>query len=141
MKKIVFLIVVLFLGANIYAQTGIVNVKVTGIEVKKGGVVKVGLYKQDGFPEIGKEIMGENIDVAKNEIEVSFKNVPDGIYAIAIIQDKNSDGEHNTNLFGAPTEPYGFSNNVYGRFGPPAFEDVSFEIKNGEAISLTVNIE
>lgn len=141
MKKIVFLIVALFLGANIYAQTGVVNVKVTGIKVKKGGVVKVGLYKQDGFPELGKEIMGDNVKVTKSEAEVSFKDVPDGIYAIAIIQDKNSDGEHNTNLFGAPTEPYGFSNNVYGRFGPPAFEDVSFEIKNGEAISLTVNID
>jgi len=141
MKKIVLLIVVLFLGANIYAQKGVVNVTVTGIKVNKGGIVKVGLYMQDGFPEIGKEIMGENIDVTKNEIKVLFKDVPVGIFAVAIIQDKNSDGEHNTNLFGAPTEPYGFSNNVYGRFGPPAFEDVSFEVKNSESISLKVNIE
>ena len=141
MKKVVLLIVVLFLGANIYAQTGVVNVAVTGVKINKGGIVKVGLYKHDGFPEIGKEIMGENIDVTKNEIEVSFKDVPVGIYAIAIIQDKNSDGEHNTNLFGAPTEPYGFSNNIYGRFGPPSFEDVSFEVKDDEAVSLKVNIE
>ncbi len=141
MKNAVLLITVLFFGVNIFAQNGQVDVTVKGINVKKGGIVKIGLYKKDGFPELGKELIGENVKVTKSEIEVSFKDVPVGIYAIAIIQDKNSDGEHNTNLFGAPTEPYGFSNNVYGRFGPPDFEDVSFEVKNGEKVLLTVNIE
>ena len=141
MKKLVFLITVLFLGANIYAQTGQVDVTVTGISVKKGGIVKVGLYKKDGFPMIDKEIKGENIEVTDSEITVTLKDIPAGTYAVAIIQDKNSDGEHNTNLFGAPTEPYGFSNNVYGRFGPPDFEDVSFSIENEKTVSLTINLE
>ncbi len=141
MKKLVFLIAVLFIGASIFAQSGQVDVTVTGISVKKGGVVKVGLYKKDGFPVIGKEVKGENIAVTDSKITVTLKDIPAGTYAVAIIQDKNSDGEHNTNLFGAPTEPYGFSNNVYGRFGPPDFEDVSFKVENGKTVSLTVNID
>ena len=141
MKKIVFLIAVLFLGANIYAQTGQVEITVTGINVKKGGVIKIGLYEKDGFPAIGKEIIGKDVIVTDNQITVILKDIPSGTYAIAIIEDKNSDGEHNTNLFGSPTEPYGFSNNVYGRFGPPDFEDVSFNVENGKTVSKTINLE
>ncbi len=141
MKKMVFLIAVLFFGANLFAQTGEVDVTVTGINVKKGGIIKVGVYKKDGFPLIGKEIKGKDVKVTGEKMTVSLKDIPAGIYAVAIIQDKNSDGEHNTNLFGAPTEPYGFSNNVYGRFGPPDFEDVSVVIEDGKTLSLTVNLE
>ena len=79
--------------------------------------------------------------VTTSEATVTLKDIPAGTYAIAVIQDKNSDGEHNTNLFGSPTEPYGFSNNVYGRFGPPDFEDVSIVIENGKILSITVNLE
>jgi len=141
MKKVAFLIAVLFLGANLFAQTGQVDVTVTGIKVKKGGIVKVGVYKKDGFPIIDKEVIGEDIEVTGDKITILLKDIPVGTYAIAIIQDKNSDGEHNTNLFGVPTEPYGFSNNVYGRFGPPDFEDVSINIEDGKTLSLTVNLE
>ena len=141
MKKVTFLIAVLFLGANLFAQSGQVDVTVTGINVKKGGIVKVGVYKKDGFPAMGMEIKGEDVKVTTSEVTVTLKDIPAGTYAIAVIQDKNSDGEHNTNLFGSPTEPYGFSNNVYGRFGPPDFEDVSIVIENGKILSITVNLE
>ena len=141
MKKVTFLIAVLFFGANIFAQTGQVDVTVTGINVKKGGIVKVGVYEKDGFPAMGKEIIGKDVKVTAEKIAVTIKDIPAGTYAIAVIQDKNSDGVHNTNLFGAPTEPYGFSNNVYGRFGPPDFEDVSIVIENGKTLSLTINLE
>jgi len=141
MKKVILLIAVLFFGANLFAQTGQVDVTVTGINVKKGGIVKVGIYEKDGFPAMGKEIIGKDVKVTAEKITVTLKDIPAGTYAIAIIQDKNSDGEHNTNLFGAPTEPYGFSNNVYGRFGPPDFEEVSINIENGKTLSLTINID
>jgi len=141
MKKVILLIAVLFFGANLFAQTGQVDVTVTGINVKKGGIVKVGIYEKDGFPAMGKEIIGKDVKVTAEKITVTLKDIPAGTYAIAIIQDKNSDGEHNTNLFGAPTEPYGFSNNVYGRFGPPDFEEVSINIENGKTLSLTINLD
>lgn len=141
MKKLLFLITVLFLGTNLFAQTGQVEVTVTGIIVKKGGVVKVGVYKEDGFPSVGKEIIGKDVQVTEDKISLTLKDIPTGIYAIAVFQDKDTDGKLNSNLFGAPTEPYGFSNNKYGRFGPPDYEDVSFNIEDGKTVSLTINLE
>ena len=141
MKKIAFIITVLFAAANVFAQTGEVEITVSGINVKKGGIIKIGIYKKADFPMIGKEIKGKDIEVKNTQLTVNLKDIPVGTYAVAVIQDKNSDGEHNSNLFGSPTEAYGFSNNVYGRFGPPDFEDVSFNLQSGESISLTINIE
>ena len=41
-----------------------------------------------------------------------------------------------TNIFGKPTEGYGFSNNVTGKFGPPPFEKWLFEMKDDKTIIL-----
>jgi len=141
MKKIVIFIAVLLFGASVFAQNSQVDVTVTGIDVEKGGLVKIGVYQEDGFPSVGKEIIGKDVKVEESSITVSFDNIEDGVYAIAVFQDKDSDGKLNSNLFGAPTEIYGFSNNKYGKFGPPDFEIVSFKVANGKAVSLTINLE
>ena len=60
MKKPGFLFAVLFFGAHLYSQTGQVDVTVTGIEVGKEGILKIGVYANDGFPSVGKEITGKN---------------------------------------------------------------------------------
>jgi len=41
-----------------------------------------------------------------------------------------------TNMFGKPTEGYGFSNNVTGRFGPPPFEKWLFDLNQDKTIVL-----
>ena len=44
-------------------------------------------------------------------------------------------------MFGVPKEPYGFSNNKYGKFGPPDFEDISFDVKEDASTSLIINLK
>src|ERR1035437_1970388 len=41
-----------------------------------------------------------------------------------------------TNLVGKPTEGYGFSNNITGKFGPPPFKKWLFEISGNKKIVL-----
>ena len=47
---------------------------------------------------------------------------------MAIFQDLNNDGVLNKGAFGVPSEPYGFSNNVRGQFGPPSFQAAAFNL-------------
>ena len=47
-------------------------------------------------------------------------------------KDLNGDGEMNTNPFGIPTEPYAFSNNARGQFGPASWADAVFTVGAGE---------
>ena len=141
MQKVIFLIAVLFLAVSSYAQSGEIEVTVSGINVKNEGILKIGVYDQDGFPTVGKSVAGKNITVSEKEVTIILKDIPVGTFAIAVFQDEDSNGELNTNFFGAPSEPYGFSNNKYGTFGPPDFEDVSVVIEDGKTLSLTVNLE
>ncbi len=123
------------------AQTGTIALDVTGIEVEEGGKVKIGLFNSEGYLEFGQEIIGINLEVKEAAISHALSEIPAGTYVLAVYQDQNDDDKLNKNLFGAPSEPYGFSQNEYGLFGPPDFEDVSFEMKENETISLSINLE
>lgn len=62
---------------------------------------------------------------------VVFTSLPPGPYAVAVFQDLNGNGKLDLNLMGVPTEPYGFSRNVTGDMGPPAFQDAAVELTGG----------
>lgn len=137
--SILSILFIAIVGAQ--AKTTTVSVTVNQILKDKGGVVKIGLYDSLGFAVIGEEIFGVDLEVKEASITYVFKDVSAGKYAIASFQDKNIDNELNTNLFGIPVEPYGFSHNKYGFFAPPSFEDVSFEVIENEPISFIINLE
>jgi uncharacterized protein (DUF2141 family) len=55
-------------------------------------------------------------------------DLPPGAYGLRVMHDLDGDGEMDTNLVGLPTEPWAFSNNATGRFGPPSQEAIRFEL-------------
>ena len=59
---------------------------------------------------------------------VVFAEVPPGRYAIKAFHDSDGDGELGRDLFGAPSEDYGFSNDARGTFGPPDFADAAVAV-------------
>ncbi len=60
----------------------------------------------------------------------------DGTYAAQVYHDVNGNGELDSNFVGMPREPWGFSNNARGNFGPPKFADTRFEVKGDTRISI-----
>ncbi len=129
-------------ASPIIAQNGIVNLTVTGIENTNGNIV-IGIYNsKSSFPVYGKQEQGAKVKPDKSgKINCNFEKLPDGIYAIAVWHDENENQKIDKNLFGAPSENYGFSKNLYGTFGPPDFEEVSFKIENNKVVKLTINLE
>lgn len=132
---------VFFFLTPAYAQAGRVSVTVNQIDVEKGGMVKIGIYDVKGFPVIGQGVGEVALEVTEASLEHVFTNIPAGKYAIAVFQDVNRDGKLTKNLVGAPKEPYGFSKNVYGMFGPPDFEDVAFNVAEDQSALLVINLE
>jgi len=57
--------------------------------------------------------------------------VPPGQYAVRLFHDVNGNGQFDTNPFGIPTEPFAFSNNARGRFGPATWEEAVFTVTAG----------
>ena len=68
-------------------------------------------------------------------------NYKEIIFAVAVWHDVNANRKIDKNIFGVPKEPYGFSKNVFGPFGPPDFENVSFQIVNRKDMKFTINLE
>ena len=70
-----------------------------------------------------------------DSLSYTFREVPLGVYAVAVIHDSNMNGQLDRGLFGIPREEYAFSNNVFGVLGPPKFENASFVLDaNREAL-------
>ena len=47
-------------------------------------------------------------------------------------------GKLDTNFLGIPKEPYGFSNEKKGRFGPPKFKEVSFTLNKSSIFKISI---
>ena len=61
-------------------------------------------------------------------VKASFANLAEGEYAVSVIHDLNRNGKLDSNLIGIPVEPFGFSNDAKGTFGPPAFDQAKFKL-------------
>ena len=61
-------------------------------------------------------------------------------YAFKLFVDLNGNGIMDMNLFGIPKEPYAFSNNAMGTFGPPGFDQASFLIDQNKATAQRIKL-
>jgi len=127
----------IFFVSMAHAQTGTVNVEISDVNDPKG-LMSIGLYaKKEGFADKGKEYNGKEVKVTGQTVVYTFKDVPFGIYAIAIIHDTNSNGKLDKNFLGIPQEGYAFSNNVFGVLGlPPSFKDASFKLTDNRTVKI-----
>jgi uncharacterized protein (DUF2141 family) len=124
---------------GLHAQT--VNAADLTVELKgvgdKGNVM-VALYKK-GDKWLGKSTAGTMVVAKKEGVSVTFKDLAEGEYAISMFVDENSNGKMDTNAIGIPSEPYGFSNDASGNFGPPSFEQAKVAVgKDNKTITITL---
>ena len=71
-------------------------------------------------------------------LEARFE-LPPGTYAVAVLHDVNENGVMDYRLLRRPKEPYGFSNGVVPRFGPPKFEAAAFAVGT-DAVDLAIEL-
>ena len=88
------------------------------------------------FEEKEKVIHREMSEIKEKSCQFMVKNLLAGKYAVRYYHDENLNQVMETNMFGKPTEGYGFSNNVTGRFGPPPFEKWLFDLSEDKTIVL-----
>ncbi len=67
---------------------------------------------------------------------VVFSNLEAGRYAVILFHDENGNGRLDTNFWGVPTEPYGFSNDARGFLGPPTFDDAAMTLDGSDKAAV-----
>ena len=119
-------------------ETPSLTVTIEGIETMSGKI-NLGVFDEAGYDN-GTAVDGARIAVDSDTVTVSFSDLAPGRYGLKLYHDVNDNGEMDTNPFGMPTEPYGFSNNAKGRFGPAKWEKAAFEVTAG-GTSHTITID
>ncbi len=127
-----------FLAAPAFA--GDLIVEVNGIRSSEGRIY-AGIHQRVPgvtFPDEAGSTYAFNVIARTSSVQVVFRGMPSGDYALTVYHDENSSGEIDRNAFGIPTEGYAFGNDATGFMGPPKFDDVAVTLAEGEA-SITAS--
>ncbi|MFY7900083.1 MAG: DUF2141 domain-containing protein [Chitinophagaceae bacterium] len=141
-KRILFsLSIMVFLTLKANSQEVKHTINITNLQNVKGNLY-IGWYKEANTFRINdKAIYREKVVVNnQKEVNVVFKNIPKGKYAIAVFVDENDNYKLDKNVFGIPKEKYGFSNNVLPSLRPATFDESVFELYDKEAL-ITIKLK
>ncbi len=135
--KILFVFPLLFIF-NIYAYD--LTVKITGIE-PRGGVISLALYnnKNDWLDE-HRVYISATIEAFTDRAVYTFKDIPEGYYALALLHDENRNGKMDKKFL-VPLEGYGFSIPISGtskKLIPPKFKKASLYIDRETSTDITI---
>jgi len=80
------------------------------------------------------------LPVSGDSVSTMVTGLAPGRYAVKSFHDVDGDGKMGANPFGIPTEPFAFSNDAKGAFGPAAWADAAFEVVAGDtAHAITID--
>lgn len=135
------LLLPLFLNSSVLAEILIINVE----SAYNNGLALVGIYDKEenfGKAKVNKKLNTEKIltgaatEISNNKAQIKL-DVPFGSYVVSGFQDFDGNGVISGNFLGIPKEPFGFSNDAKGRFGPPKWQDAVFVFnKSNQEITL-----
>ena len=125
MHKTIALATVLVLGSATPAPAETLRLSV---ETKSDtGHVLAAIYASPDAFEQDDMLIGVTGPAKPGLTQLDINGLDPGIYGVAVFQDLNGNEKLDRNLFGAPTEPFGFSNNPVIRFSAPEFAEFQFE--------------
>ena len=120
-----------------YGEAGAVEPKPFSLQVvienlpSDRGQVRVALWHgPEGFTAAAAAVAIEVVKPVGGRAQITFENLPAGRYAIAAFHDENGNGKLDTNWFGWPTEPLGFSNGAWINRGRPSFDSAAFSLSH-----------
>ncbi len=120
-------------------QVSTLNIIIKNLSNNKGNV-RIGLSNSEESYESNIFFKRAAVNIKNQTAKCTFKNVPYGTYAIKFYHDENKNKELDKNMFGMPTEDYGFSNDATGNFGPASFEDAKFTV-NKKVLIIKMNAQ
>lgn len=97
-----------------------------------GGMMRIALCPgREAYDEL-KGCHSQSTSAETSLVRAVFTDLQPGEFAIKALHDVNGNGDMDLNLIGLPKEPYGFSNDVMGAFGPPDFDEAKIVLKSGK---------
>ncbi len=136
------LFILLFISSTVVSliaqekETINLTIEITVTKHHKGQIL-FALYNQKEH-YMKEAYKSATVTVENGKATIEFKEIEKGAYAFSLFHDVNNNNKLDTNFFGIPKEPYGFSNNQKGSFGPPKFEKALIEIHQDKHIEIHI---
>lgn len=97
------------------------------------GTLRVAIFASESDFKDDKAAYSKNQAVSSpGDIRMSFPNISSGTYAVAAFYDRNDNKKLDRNLFGVPTEAYGFINEPASKWRAPRWEEISTNVEDEE---------
>ncbi len=139
MKNIFFILLVLLGSQYTISQENediTLSIEVSITKYNKGKIY-IALYDDEDH-YMKKTYMSSTEKVEDHKVTIVFKGLKKGEYAFSLFHDVNGNGKLDNNFFGIPKEPYAFSNEQKGRFGPPKFDKVKFTVNENTHQKISI---
>lgn len=117
------------------ADTGTLTVRVTGARNNKGKIGVTLFQNAQGFPDdTSKAFRQQSVEIDSKTMsaQLTFKDLPQGTYAVSVLHDENGNGKMDKNFVGIPKEGYGASNNPKKKRRAPTFHESKFSLNSTE---------
>lgn len=111
--------------------------EIDNIRHTEGQVMQIAIDKKSNFLKNGTPFRYAMVEVKNKKLSETFV-LPEGEYAVSVYQDVNGNGKMDKNLFGAPSEPYGFSRNYKPAFRAPKFDEVKINLNADRKINISL---
>lgn len=142
MVRLIILLLSLLLGRlSAQAQEQLqdvadITVQINNFKNDKGKVM-VALY--DSESEFLKQpYQGAMGRIVGDSARITFRNIPKGIYAIAVFHDEDDNNKLNMFMGVIPAEPTACSNNAPAHSGPPDWKDALFQVAGKDVLQKIV---
>lgn len=135
--KYLWIPLLLVLGSFTTSESNL-KISIQGIaDQHKGKTMYVGIWEAGNtlFPDDQKPKIGIKGQISANTFTIT-KALPAGKYAVSVYVDVNGNGILDKNIFGAPKEPFGVSNNVIPKMSAPSLESCLFELNDAKNINI-----
>ena len=113
------------------------TVEVRGIKKSVGKIFIAVFRKKDDFPSYSGRYKYSIVDAKVGNTTANLE-LPNDTYAVAVFHDVNDNTVLDKNVFGVPTEIYGFGNNARGTFSAPSFDEAAIELKQDKKIVIYI---
>ena len=134
--KSLLVVILATLSQKAPAQTCSLVITVPNIKNTKGNL-QVKIYNTEkSFPKADDQYKEAVFKINTIPGTYIIKNLPKGLYAIAILHDENGDKICNKNIFGIPKEGYGFSKNFRPVLSAPVFKDCEIFLDADTSITI-----
>ena len=137
MQTVLTYFTLLLTGLFLQAQNTI-YVEVTGFDSDKGKA-SIGLFNEEET-FLREANWKQFSEITNSKATATFKDIPDGVYAISVYHDENDNDKLDLIMGMMPKEDTGTSNNPKTKMGPPKWEESIFEVKGNQEVSFSITI-